>query len=258
MREAEGTRWSFHRDFGRTRLIMMDSRGGRVLDGTRKMVDDDEWDWIVEHATGDFDHLLLGTSLPVFLAPGMHHLETWNEAVCAGAWGDRAATAAEWLRQAIDLEHWPAFGDSFTRFTGLVRSVGAGERGRPPASIMALSGDVHHAYLAEVGFPRGSGVETPVYQAVCSPMRNPLDTTERRILRSTAWRPVELLARALARAAGVPRPDVGWRFLQPATFDNHVASIEIEGREAVLRLDKALPSDNGDPRLETVFERRVS
>ncbi|MDP8942624.1 MAG: alkaline phosphatase family protein [Actinomycetota bacterium] len=257
-RDVESMRWSFHRDFGRTRLIMMDSRGGRVLDGTRKMVDDEEWEWIVEHASGDFDHLLLGTSLPVLLAPAMHDLEAWNEAVCAGAWGERAARAGEWIRQAIDLEHWPAFGDSFARFSRLVRSVGAGERGRPPASIVTLSGDVHHAYLAEVGFPKGSGVKSPVYQAVCSPMRNPLGPPERRIMRSAARRPVELLARALAAAAGVPRPGIGWRFLQPATFDNHVASIEIAGREAVLRLDKALPGENGDPRLESVFEHRIA
>jgi phosphodiesterase/alkaline phosphatase D-like protein len=43
-REATGTRWSFHRDFGNTRLVVMDSRGGRVLGrGYRSMVDAEEW-----------------------------------------------------------------------------------------------------------------------------------------------------------------------------------------------------------------------
>ena len=84
-RETAGTRWSFHRDFGDTRLVVMDSRGGRVLEnGHRSMVDADEWEWIKDKATGDFDHLLLGTSLPVLLGPGMHHLQAWNEAVCSG------------------------------------------------------------------------------------------------------------------------------------------------------------------------------
>ena len=32
-REIAGTRWSYHRDFGRVRLIVMDSRAGRVLEG---------------------------------------------------------------------------------------------------------------------------------------------------------------------------------------------------------------------------------
>ena len=59
--------------------------------------------------TGDFDHLLIATSLPLMLAPGMHQLEAWNEAVCAGAWGGLAARAGEKIRQALDLEHWAAF-----------------------------------------------------------------------------------------------------------------------------------------------------
>src|SRR5215217_8613451 len=45
-REPGGTRWSFHRDFGNTRLVVMDSRGGRVLDeGSRAIVDAEEWRW---------------------------------------------------------------------------------------------------------------------------------------------------------------------------------------------------------------------
>src|SRR3712207_7070057 len=50
----------------------------------------------------------------------------------------------------------------------------------PISSIVTLSGDVHHAYLAEVAYPRGSGVRSAVWQAVCSPFRNPLDSKERR------------------------------------------------------------------------------
>ena len=70
-REVEGTRWSYCRDIGPARLVMVDSRAGRVLDpGERSMVDEDEWRWIEEHATGDCDHLLIGTSLPLLLAPG--------------------------------------------------------------------------------------------------------------------------------------------------------------------------------------------
>ncbi len=150
-RETAGTRWSFYRDFGDTRLVMMDSRGGRVLErGHRSMVDADEWRWIEEHATGGFDHLLLGTSLPVLLGPGVHHLQAWNEAVCSGAWGERATKWGEKTRRSLDLDHWSSFNDSFVRLTDLIQRVGAGERGRPPASILVLSGDVHHGYLADI------------------------------------------------------------------------------------------------------------
>src|SRR5829696_5378585 len=146
-REVAGTRWSFHRDFGNVRLIMMDSRAGRVLDeGKRSMLDDDEWSWIEEKATGDYDHLLFGTSLPFLLGPGLHHLEAWNEAVCGGAWGRPAAKLGEYIRQLLDLEHWSAFHESFAGLAKLLRAVASGERsnGKPPASVVVLSGDVHH------------------------------------------------------------------------------------------------------------------
>ena len=46
------------------------ARAAGPADDARRMVDPDEWRWIEEHARGDFDHLLLGTSLPFLLAPG--------------------------------------------------------------------------------------------------------------------------------------------------------------------------------------------
>ena len=90
----------------------------------------------------------------------MHYLEAWNEAVCDGAWGRSAAALGEKLRQGLDLEHWAAFGESLERMMGILKAVGTGERGEPPATIVALSGDVHHAYLAEVGFPPGTGMRS--------------------------------------------------------------------------------------------------
>ncbi len=114
-REVEGTRWSYCRDFGGSRLIMIDSRAGRVLEPPedRSMIDPDEWEWLEEHARErEFDHLLIGTSLPFLLSPGLHYLESWNEAVCNGVWGRLAAGAGEKIRRAVDLEHWAAFGVS--------------------------------------------------------------------------------------------------------------------------------------------------
>src|SRR4029453_16041840 len=178
--EIEGTRWSYKRDFGRTRLVVIDSRCGRVLEGERReMVDDDEWAWIEEQAAGDFDHLLLATSLPFALAPAIHDLEAWNEAVTAGAWGRLAAGAGERIRQGIDLEHWAAFNDSFDRLAALIEAVAAGRRGRAPGSVVVLSGDVHHTYLAELSFPGAGDGHSPAWQAVCSPLRNPLPRDQR-------------------------------------------------------------------------------
>ena len=203
-REIAGARWSYCRDFGRTRLVVVDSRAGRVLaEGRRQMLSDAEWDWVEDRCTGDFDHLVVGTSLPFMLAPGMHHLEAWNEAVCDGAWGRLAARAGEKIRQALDLEHWAAFQGCFARLSVLLEDVAAGRRGPAPATITLLSGDVHHAYLAEAWFP-GRPVTSRVLQVTCSPVRNPLDKRERRALRSAFTRPVAAFARRVARAAGVP------------------------------------------------------
>ena len=84
--DQTASRWSYHRDLGRSRLLMIDSRAGRVLDeGERSMLDDAEWEWVEQHAQGGFDHLLIATSLPWLLSPAMHHLEAWNEKVCGGA-----------------------------------------------------------------------------------------------------------------------------------------------------------------------------
>jgi hypothetical protein len=261
-RETAGTRWSFFRDLGRTRLVMMDSRAGRVLTPDRRsMVDDHEWRWIVEHAHGAFDHLLLGTTLPVFLSRSMHHMEAWNEAVCEGAWGPLAASLGERLRQGLDFEHWAAFERSFRELCRLIQAVAGGEDGSAPASIVALSGDVHHAYLAEVGFPPGAGVRSAVYQAVCSPVRNPLEAREKRAIHLAMSRPAGVVARALARAAGVEDPPLGWRMCGGPWFDNQIATLEIDGRSLVMRLERARPGAGGEQperELETVLERRLA
>jgi hypothetical protein len=256
--EVAGKRWSFCWDVGPARVVMIDSRAGRVLDPRgRSMVDADEWGWITDHATGDVDHLLIGTSLPVVLGPGLHNLEAWNEALADGAWGGLAAKAAEKLRRALDLEHWPAFNASYRAMCELLREVGSGRRGAAPATICVLSGDVHHAYLAQVGFRPGEGVRSAVWQAVCSPFRNPLDTREQRTILAGWTRAAGAVGRALARAAGVPDPDVGWRLAHDRPwFNNQVAMLEMEGRRAVFRLEKAVPGDR--VRMEEVFSHPIS
>jgi hypothetical protein len=255
-RTVDSTQWSFCRDIGSARLVMVDSRAGRVLThGNRSMVDSDEWDFIEDAAQSQrHQHLLIGSSLPWLMAPGMHHLEAWNEAISEGAWGRTMARVGEKLRQALDLEHWPAFNDSFTRLTRLIGRIGSGECGDPPATIVALGGDVHHAYLAEVSYLNGSDVRSRVYQAVCSPFRNPLDGKERRVIRAVSSTPAARLTRALARRAGVPDPEVSWKLRQDAVFDNVVATLHFDGPDARLTIERARPEGGADLRLETAFE----
>jgi hypothetical protein len=257
---GSGTRWSFCRDLGSTRVIFVDSRAGRVLDeGERAIVDGEEWDWIVEHASGDFDHLLIATTVPWLLSPGFHHLEAWSERLCHGAWGRLGEVAAEKLRRGLDFDHWASFGDSFQGLRRLLEEVGSGRRGKAPASIVVLSGDVHHAYLAETAFPREAELESAVYQAVCSPYRNPLEEKERRAIRAGFSRPFIAAMRALGTAAGVADPGLRWRLAEGPFFDNQVATIRLDGRRADLKLDKTEPGEGDDERrLDCVFERRLA
>ena len=259
-RETSATRWSYCRDLGRTRLIVIDSRAGRVLEeGRRSMVDEEEWAWIAERARGDFDHVLFATSLPWLLGLGMHYVEGWAEAVAGGAWGERGKRLGERARRAGDLEHWAAFQRSFAQLRELQRSIATGERGEPPASIVTLSGDVHHSYLFEVEFPRDAAVRSAVWQAVCSPYRNPLDSRERQAIRLGMSRPFATCARALARSAGVKDPGIRWRLTGGGPwFDNQVASLLIDGRQMRMRLDKAVPVDTREARLERVLDHRLA
>jgi hypothetical protein len=239
--------------------VMIDSRAGRVLEpGKRAMVDPAEWRWITEHASGGVEHLVIGTSLPLLLGPALHHAEAWNEAVCDGVWGRTAARLGEKLRQGVDLEHWSAFHDSFEAFCGLLGEVAAGRRGTAPRTITVVSGDVHHAYLAEVAFTRGTRAVSHVWQAVCSPFRNPLNANERRGIRISWTHTGRLIARTLARAAGVPDPPVRWRLShEEPWFDNQVATLDLGRSHAEFALDKAVPDGGEDPRIERVFERAL-
>ena len=258
-REIEGTRWSYSRDYGGVRVVMIDSRAGRDFeDGRRCMIDDDEWTWIEEHLVGGHDHLIIGTSLPLLLGPGLHYLEAWNEAICNGAWGRFGDLIGEKIRRGLDLEHWAAFGESFERLTRRIQEVGAGKHGRAPASIVILSGDVHHAYLAEVAFRRGTGVESAVYQAVCSPFRNPLSTKEENTVRFATSRAGHLVGRALAKSAGVEDPDLRWRFVHGPYFDNQIATLVLHDRDAHLCLERTVPEEWREPQLHECLSRRLA
>ena len=259
-REVAGARWSYKRDIGRTRIVMMDSRAGRVLEpGGRAMVDAEEWDCIEEWTRGDFDHLLLGTSLPVFLGRGMHYLEAWNEAVADGAWGALASAAAERLRQGLDLEHWAAFGDSLRALERLLGEIASGGRGGPPGSVVLLSGDVHHAYIAQARPTDGQPAwQAPVYQAVCSPLRNPLDAHEKRAIKVGMTSGAERVGRGLARAAGVEGESLTWEIAEGPWFDNQLATLQLDGKRCTFHLEKALGGGEELPILQQVAVRHLA
>jgi hypothetical protein len=257
-REGGGGLWSFSRQLGGARLLVLDGREGRVLsDGQREMMDEEQWAWVTEQVTGDYDHVLLANTLPVLLAPTLHYVEAWNEAVCEGAWGRWAIGWSEKLRRALDLEHWAAFQPSFHRFISLVTDVGSSRLGAAPASIVMLGGDVHQAYLEHVGFRSDRGVTSAVYQAVCSPFRNQLERKQRNFVGiARRSRVVGWLARALARSARVDDPEVRWRVEQPPTWRNQLGWLEIDGRHLTLTIETT-PADHR-PALEVSLRKQIA
>ncbi len=231
-------RYSYSRTFGtQARLVVVDSRAARVLQPERRsIVDDSELAWLDERLRGDVDHLLIGTSLPFFLASGLHHLEAFNEALASGRWGRRAGRVGERLRRAVDMEHWAAFQEGFRRVSDMVIEVAAGQRGEAPGTVTFLSGDVHHSYVAEAFSTRAReregapALRSRLLQAVCSPIRNPLPRGVRVGTAFLSRRVAAPIGRAASLAIGVPPAPLRWGYVEGPWFDNNLATLEVEGR----------------------------
>ncbi|WP_411374591.1 alkaline phosphatase D family protein [Arthrobacter sp. MPF02] len=255
--DPEAYRWSFCRDFGDTRLIVLDSRAARNLEPDhRALLDDQELAWLDERMCGGFRHLLVATSLPFLLPMGLHHLESWDEAVSEGAWGKLAAKAGEKLRQAFDLEHWGAFQKSFQQVAAMVTEVADGARGPAPETVTFLSGDVHFSYVAEV--ERASG--SRVIQAVCSPIRNPLPRLLRSFGAVMSYGFAAPVGAAVARSAKVQDPPFHWSGIKGPWFDNNLAILEVVPEGLKLWWEKGVVERGShvDPRLERVAEITVA
>ena len=156
-RESAATRWACRRDFGRSRVLVVDSRAARVLDDDhRDMVDEEEWAWIVERSREALDHLVI-----VSTAAGVH---VAGRALPRGV--ERGGVRRR-LGPAGRVGSASASGARSTSSTGrrsrrrsrpmvdLLRDVAGGARGgRPPASVTLVGGDIHNAYVAEVSLGR--------------------------------------------------------------------------------------------------------
>ncbi|MCM2388693.1 alkaline phosphatase D family protein [Streptomyces albipurpureus] len=285
------TRWSYRRDFDRTRLLMVDTRAARVLDEQhRAMLDPEEAHWLREQALeglpprgpvdgpvsggtptsvdplgretdavpagampaaqpeptsagsdptagAAYDHLLIGTSLPWLLPPLIHDTESWNAALCRGERGARWARFGERLRRAADLEHWAAFPRSFDELTALVAEVGTGAHA--PATISVLSGDVHHAYVAEPDWRGAGDPDSRVFQLTCSPVHNSIPRMIQLGFHFGWSRMGRRLGHLLARHGRTGRPPVHWSRSGGPWFGNQLMTLTLRGRSARLRLEQA-------------------
>ncbi|MGY1739827.1 MULTISPECIES: alkaline phosphatase D family protein [unclassified Blastococcus] len=238
-RDPPSIRWSYVRHWGDVRMVMVDSRAGRVLDEqARRMLDDAEFDWVeaaMRRAVEEgVQHVVLGTSLPWLLPHAIHEVERWNETLNVrheGRWRGRLAEA---LRQAADLEHWAAFGHSFERLGRAVTALARGEAGRAPATVLVLSGDVHHAYVAELTEP--GGLTSRVHQLTVSPLHNqaphPIKVGFR--IGWSGW--ARRLTTGLAKIARVAPSPLAWTKVAGPFFGNQVGELVLDGSSARFRL----------------------
>jgi hypothetical protein len=260
-----GVRWSVARSFGqhRVRVVLLDSRSHRVVDdGPRLMADEAEWHWLTEAVSGDWQHVVIATSVPPLLPRGIHCLEAWTERICGGAWGRRAVRFGERLRRDFDLEHWPAFGASFARLEQLLTGLAAGRLSAdgtpPPATVTLISGDIHHSYLAAVDLPPAPTRSSAVYEAVCSPFHQAMPPKMRFAQRLASTRLSGLISTPVAALAGARAPGISWRITAGPWFANMIAELEFDGRTARIRFNQAGSDKSGAPRLTTIENTTLS
>jgi hypothetical protein len=233
--DPASTRWSYVRHWGEARMIMIDSRAGRVLaEQRRRMLDDEEFSWVEaamrRAAAEGVRHLVLGTSLPWLLPHAIHQIERWNETLATRHEGRLLGRLSEQLRRAADLEHWAAFGVSFERLGAALAALARGEHGPPPATALVLSGDVHHAYAAELVHP--GGLSTRVHQLTVSPLHNQAPHPIQVGFRIGWSRWARTLMTGLARLARVRRSELDWAKLAGPFFGNELGELLLSGGEA--------------------------
>ncbi|TFV63472.1 UNVERIFIED_ORG: alkaline phosphatase family protein [Bacillus sp. AZ43] len=252
--EPATIRWSYVRHWGDARLIMVDSRAGRVLEEQhRRMLDEDEFAWVeaaMRRAVDEgVEHLILGTSLPWLLPHAIHNLERWNETVNVRHHGRWRGRVAEAVRQASDLEHWAAFGHSFERLGAALTAVARGEQGRAPATALVVSGDVHHAYAAELIRP--DGLESRVHQLTVSPLHNQAPHPIRVGFKIGWSRAARRWTGRLARWVDAGPTALEWQKQAGPFFGNQIGELVLDGRDARFVLSVA---EKGDHHLRQVLD----
>jgi phosphodiesterase/alkaline phosphatase D-like protein len=236
---AKGVRFSFRWDLGCSRFVMIDSRNGRILDdGKHLMLGDSEFDWVESAvhapgpADGSVDHIVIGTSLPWLLPHAIGELQTVNEV--AAARPGRRGQLAEAIRQGADLEHWPAFRESFDRLTHMIERAAASGA----ATVNVLSGDVHHSYAARADLP--SRPAAAVHQLTCSPVHNHVPWFVKPGFRFGWSGVMRRWSERWARRLGAPDKPVDWEKVAGPLFGNTIATLSVSGRDAEVVFEQPL------------------
>jgi hypothetical protein len=226
----------------------------------RKILDDDEFDFVdgaVRQAVAEgVDHVLIGTSLPWLLPHAIHDIERWNETVTGRHAGKPLGRLFDKVRQAADLEHWAAFGQSFERLGRTLVAAARGEFGPAPATALVLSGDVHHAYAAELVRP--GGLTSRVHQLTVSPLHNQAPHAIE-IGFKIGWSRAARALTGTINALGRVRPTaLQWRKQAGPFFGNELGELVLDGRDVRFRLHATRRDAAGETHFDQVLDTELS
>ena len=211
---------------------------------------------------GDFDHLLLADTLPFLLVPALHHVEAWNEAVCAGAWGERAgrrrrarsaarSTSSTGPRSTSRSGGWCACSAEVASGR---RGAAAGDDRRASAETCTTptwprSASRREAGVRERRLPGGLLAVSQRARLARAVGSCATAAASRRRARCCArWR-----ARPACPTRDQVAPGPGRR---PSTTSSRRSSCE--GRSAMLRIERTVRDEADNRSIETSLERRLA
>ena len=67
-----------------------------------------------------------------------------------------------------------------------------------------------------------------------------------------------MLARRWRARRACRTREIRWRLAQRPTFDNQFATLELDGRSALLRIERTVRDEADNRRIETSLERRLA
>jgi hypothetical protein len=134
--------------------------------------------------------------------------------------------------------------------------VARSDHGRAPATALVLSGDVHHAYAAELVRP--DGLTTRVHQLTVSPLHNQAPHPIRVGFRIGWSRWARRLTAGLSRLARVRPSELDWAKQAGPYFGNQLGELVLHDRQASFRLFVTERDDANQERLRLVAELPLS
>ena len=223
----------------------------------RDLLDDDEMAWLDEQMRGDVDHLFIGTSLPFLLPPG----PALPRGVERGGRQRRLGQAGRrrWARSSArpsTSSTGRAFQEGFQTVAADGVEVADGKRGKAPATVTFLSGDVHHSYVSR-GAARRTGPAAAGSSRPCA--RRSATRCRARCAsppRCSAYAVAGPVGQASSRAP--PRCPTRRSLEEPAGpwFDNSIAILEDrdDGLDVRWQTGTVVDGDHLHPRLDTVAD----